>query len=75
MAPDEVWPAASTQVGSTEAAVTLGFREAGPEKSRAARENGPRYRLIVACKASTEDWMPASADMVKSSISRLTQSL
>ena len=31
-------------------------------------------RLIVACSASMEDWMPASVDMVKSSISRLTQS-
>ena len=32
-------------------------------------------RLIVACSASMDDWMPASVDMVKSSISRLTQSL
>jgi len=37
--------------------------------------DGPHYRLIVACNASTEDRMPASVDMVKSSISRLTQSL
>jgi hypothetical protein len=33
------------------------------------------YRLIVACNASTDDRMPASVDIVKSSISRLTQSL
>src|SRR3984957_4167578 len=33
------------------------------------------YRLIVAWSASMDDWMPASVDMVKSSISRLTQSL
>lgn len=32
-------------------------------------------RLIVAFSASMDDWMPASVDMVKSSISRLTQSL
>ncbi|MDH7803603.1 ribose 1,5-bisphosphokinase PhnN [Rhizobium sp. AN70] len=33
------------------------------------------HRLIVACSASMDDWMPASVDMVKSSISRLTQPL
>ena len=32
-------------------------------------------RLIVAWSASMDDWMPASVDMVKSSISRLTQPL
>lgn len=36
---------------------------------------GQSQRLIVACSASMEDWMPASVDIVKSSISRLTQSL
>ena len=61
--------ASETAVGFPKLVGGSGDLSGREPQSRAA------HRLIVALSASIEDWMPASVDMVKSSISRLTQPL